>query len=107
IIDCHFEITIGDNVMIGPHAYIGDFDHDLESGIDSPIDFRTTGAAVHICNAVWIGANAVVLKGITIVEGAVVAAGAVLTKDVPAMSIVGGVPARLLKPRGTRSLRTP
>ena len=46
---------------------------------------------------IWIGANATVLAGVNIGDGAVVAAGAVVTKDVPALTVVGGVPARVLK----------
>jgi acetyltransferase-like isoleucine patch superfamily enzyme len=52
-----------------------------------------------IGNDVWIGANAVILRGVTIGDGAVVAAGAVVNKDVPAYAIVGGVPAKVIKYR--------
>lgn len=52
-----------------------------------------------IGNDVWIGANAVVLRGVTINDGAIIAAGAVVTKDVPAYSIVAGVPAKIIKYR--------
>ncbi len=47
----------------------------------------------------WIGANAIILKGVTIGYGSIVAAGAVVTKSVPPYSIVGGVPAKVIKPR--------
>lgn len=53
--------------------------------------------ADHIGKNVWIGSNATVLQGVTVGENSVVAAGAVVTKDVPANSIVGGVPAKLIK----------
>lgn len=52
---------------------------------------------VTICDKVWIGFNALILKGVTIGEGAVVGAGAVVTKDVPAWTIVGGNPARIIR----------
>lgn len=54
-------------------------------------------APVVICDRVWIGFNAIILKGITIGEGAIVAAGAVVTKSVPAYSIVAGNPARVIR----------
>ena len=93
ILDCHCEMFIGDSVMIGPHAYIGDFDHDINGVDGSGMGTVTSGKAVHIGNYVWIGANAVVLKGVTIGDGAVIAAGAVVTKSVPSMGIATGVPA--------------
>jgi len=52
-----------------------------------------------IGNDVWIGANAIILQGVTIGDGAVIAAGAVVTKDVPPYAIVGGVPAKVIKYR--------
>jgi acetyltransferase-like isoleucine patch superfamily enzyme len=99
MIDCHQEIRIGNDVMIGPHAYVGDFDHDLGSGETPEIAGATVTAPVHIGNHVWIGVSAVVLKGVTIGDGAVVAAGAVVTRDVPGMTVVAGVPARVIKSR--------
>ncbi len=99
VIDCHHQIQIGNDVMIGPHAYIGDFDHDLGSCHSPKITSATVTEPVNIGNFVWLGANSVVLKGVTIGDGAVVAAGAVVTKNVPAMMIVGGIPARVIKSR--------
>ena len=54
-------------------------------------------APIHIGKRVWLGANVTVLAGVTIGNNAIVAAGAVVTKDVPANTIVGGVPAKILK----------
>lgn len=54
-------------------------------------------APVVICDKVWIGARATILCGVTIGKGSIVAAGAVVTKDVPAYCLVGGVPAKILK----------
>ena len=98
-IDCHVAIAIGDRVMVGPYAYIADFDHDIRV-VDGPvIRSATVGEPVRIGSHVWVGAHSVVLKGVTIGEGAVIAAGAVVVKDVPAMAVVGGVPARFLRYR--------
>lgn len=54
-------------------------------------------APIQIGNHVWIGARAIILKGVTIGDGVVVAAGAVVTKDVPPNTLVGGVPAKIIK----------
>ncbi len=54
-------------------------------------------APIHIGKRVWIGSNATVLPGVTIGDGAVVAAGAVVTRDVPANTVVGGVPAKVIR----------
>ncbi len=54
-------------------------------------------AQIKICDKAWIGMNVIILKGVTIGEGAIVGAGSVVTKDVPAWSVVGGNPARILK----------
>ena len=54
-------------------------------------------APIHVGNQVWIGANAVVTKGVTIGDNSIVAAGAVVNRDVPANTIVGGVPAKVIR----------
>ena len=99
IIDCHDEIELGNQVLIGPHAYLCDFDHDIHGTQGSAIGSRFVSEPVCIGNHVWIGANTVILKGVTIGEGAVVGAGSVVTHDVPALSVVAGNPARVLKMR--------
>lgn len=95
--DCTFldlgGITIEDDVMLAPKVSL------LSEGHPISVNDRqtlTTGS-IHIKRNVWIGANATILQGITIGENAVVAAGAVVSKDVPANTIVGGVPAKLIK----------
>ena len=57
---------------------------------------QASAAPVHIGDRVWVGTRAVILKGVTIGDGAVVAAGAVVTRDVPAGSVVGGMPAKVI-----------
>ncbi len=86
-------IIIGDNVLIGQQVVIATLDHDL-----SP-DKRGNmlPASVRIGNNVWIGAHATLLSGITIGDNAVIAAGAVVTRDVAAGTVVGGVPAKVIK----------
>lgn len=86
-------ITIGDNCMLATDAYVTDCDwHGLYDRI-SP----GRRAAVTIADNVWIGARAVVCKGVSIGENAVVGAGAVVVEDVPANAVVGGNPARVVK----------
>ena len=89
------EVWIGDNVMIGPNTLITTVGHPL-----TPMGRRKhMGIAkpVRIGNDVWIGGNVTILPGITIGNNVVIAAGAVVTKDVPDNSLVGGVPAKLIK----------
>ncbi len=86
-------IIIEDEVMIGPRVSITSENH------PSNISTRKTliPAKVIIKHNAWIGAGATILPGVTIGENAVVAAGAVVTRDVPANAIVGGVPAKVIK----------
>ena len=88
-------VRIGDYVMIGPNTLITTVGHPL-----SPMGRRKhLGIAkpVHIGNDVWIGGNVTILPGITIGNNVVIAAGAVVTKDVPDNCLVGGVPAKKIK----------
>jgi acetyltransferase-like isoleucine patch superfamily enzyme len=87
-------ITFGTNVNVGGHVSIYTRQHD----VDSP-SFAETGAPVTVGDRAWIASHAVVLPGVHIGEGAVVAAAAVVTKDVPAFTLVGGNPARVIRER--------
>jgi acetyltransferase-like isoleucine patch superfamily enzyme len=91
-ISCFEHITIGSGVYISEQVLIRDSDDhrilDESHKVTKPI---------HIGNHVWIGMRSAILKGVTIGDGAIVAAGSVVTNDVPANSLVGGVPARVLK----------
>lgn len=88
-------VTIGANCLIGTHVLIADNDfHRLEA--DRRNEAPDTDPVV-LADNVWIGQRAMVLKGVTIGENSVVAAGSVVTKDVPANTVVGGVPARILR----------
>ncbi len=98
IIDCYYQITIGNRVQIGPHCYITDFDHDLMVDLDRPFHRGDkVFAAVVIEDNVWIGAGVTILKGVTIGKNAVVAAGSVVTKNVAPNTVVAGVPASFKK----------
>ena len=91
-----YDISIGSNVSIGPNASILTLAHDPQSA-----DFADKGGHVSIGDRVWIGFGAIVLPGVTLGEGAVVAAGAVVTKDVAPYTIVAGNPAVKVKDRNT------
>jgi maltose O-acetyltransferase len=85
--------------MMGPEVLIYTANHGMEPGVPMRLQ-PLHSAPVRIGNDVWIGARCILLPGVTIHDGAVVAAGAVVTRDVPANAIAGGVPARVLKYRG-------
>ncbi len=92
-------ITLGDGCLIGHQVVIATLNHDLDPA-------RRGGmypAPVRLGKNVWVGAHATILPGVTVGDGAVIAAGAVVTKDVPAGVVAGGVPARVLKTIPTAS----
>ncbi|MEI5671653.1 acyltransferase [Nocardioides sp. CCNWLW212] len=95
-------VEIGRDVMMGPEVMIFALGHEF-SDISRPMirQGMTVPDPVVILDDVWIGARAIILPGVTVGRGAVVAAGAVVTKDVPAFSVVGGNPAKILKSRKT------
>ena len=90
-VSCVHEITIGDDVAIANDAYLTDSDsHGVEG--------RTVREApIRIGNGVWIGARSIILPGVTIGSRALIAAGAVVTRDVPDDTLVGGNPARVIR----------
>ena len=98
VIDATHSVVIGADTMIGPHCYITDHDHGMRPGElikNQPL----RGRPVSIGRDCWIGAGATLLKGVQIGDGAVVAAGAVVTSDVEANVICGGIPARPIRHR--------
>jgi acetyltransferase-like isoleucine patch superfamily enzyme len=92
-------VTIGDRVLIGYGTQILSSNHTVPSLPGRIFDAGHSRAQVVVGSDVWIGANCVILPGVTIGEGAVVAAGSVVTKNVPAFTYVAGVPAKPIKTR--------
>ena len=88
------EITIGESATISRDVFLCGASHDITSPI-----MELVHAPITIGPQAWIGARAIVLPGVTVGEGAVVAAGAVVTKDVPPWTVVAGNPAREVKKR--------
>ena len=84
-------ITLEDNVQIGPHVTIATDNHDFKNR------YVLKCKPVRICKNAWIGANVTIMPGVTVGENAVIAGGAVVTKDVSANAIVGGNPAKVIK----------
>ena len=94
---CHFQdhggVTLGDGCMIGHNVVFATLNHELDPARRAEM----TPAPILLGRNVWVGSNATILLGVTIGDGAVVAAGAVVTRDVPAATVVGGVPARPIR----------
>ncbi len=92
-------ITIGNGVRIAARSSILSVNHEFEDSSQLILNQGLRLEKVVIEDNVWIGINAVVLPGVKIGEGSIISAGAVVTKDVPPFSIVGGIPAKVLKNR--------
>ena len=94
---CHFQdqggIEIGDGCLIGHNVVLATINHDLY-----PENNRINHyAPIKLGKSVWVGSNSTILPGVTVGDWAVIAAGAVVTRDVPPMTIVGGVPAKVIR----------
>ena len=99
VLDGRDKLTIGNHVDIASEVMIYNAEHDVRDP-----DFKAIHAPVVIEDYVFIGPRAIILPGITIKKGAVVGAGAVVTRDVEKYSIVGGVPAKQIGERGVKDL---
>ena len=86
-------ITIEDDVQIGPRVNLVTENHPIDPAIRKHLDLKP----IVLKRNAWIGAGATILPGVTVGENAIVAAGAVVNKDVPDNSIVGGIPAKFIK----------
>ena len=97
---CRFQdqggVTIGDDCLIGHNTVFASLNHDLDPARRADM----IPAPIVVGRNVWIGSNSTILSGVTIGENAVVAAASVVTKDVPANSVVAGTPARVVRTIG-------
>ena len=95
--DCKFQdqggINIGDDVLIGHNVVLATLNHEENPEKRGNL----CPSPIKIGNKVWIGSNATILPGVTIGDGAIIAAGAVVTKDVSEKTVVGGVPAKIIR----------
>ena len=97
-IHCCREVTIGDYVLISWDVNI------LENNFHTTTDGGIKSATIIIGNRVWIGCRAIILAGVTIGEGSIVAAGSVVTRDVPPGTLVAGNPAKVIRETGPWSM---
>lgn len=88
-------VNIGNNVMIGPNVDIYTVNHPMIA--QGRREYKAQASPVNIGNDVWIGGKTTICPGVTIGNNVVIAAGAVVTKDIPDNSLVGGVPAKIIK----------
>lgn len=94
MLDARGGIVIGSNVSISHNVSLCSGSHDFNTP-----DFKYIAGAIHVDDNVWIGLNATILKDVHIGEGAIIAAGALVTKDVPPFEVWGGVPAKKIGDR--------
>ena len=92
-------VTIGDRVLVGYRSQILSSNHKIPAKPERVFSAGHENKPVIIESDVWIGASCIILPGVTIGEGAIVAAGSVVTKSVPPFTIVAGVPAKIIKER--------
>jgi len=95
---CSGYVEIGSNVLIGPRVSIFAENHNFE-GKSVIKELGVTRSFVKIEDDCWIASNSTILAGVTVGRGSVVAAGSVVTKDVPAYSVVAGIPAKIIRSR--------
>jgi acetyltransferase-like isoleucine patch superfamily enzyme len=106
LIECGGGVVIGRYFHTGRGLTIFSTNHDYDAGDAIPYGHTVIPKPVNIGDFVWCGANVTILPGVTIGEGSVLAANAVVTKDVPPLAVVGGNPAKVLKYRGSEHFET-
>ncbi len=94
-VDLHAGVSVGDRVYIGPESALLTVGHDIADG-DRRCGQRHF-ASIRIEDGAWLGARVIVMPGVNIGKGAVVGAGSVVTRDVPANTLVAGSPARIVR----------
>jgi len=101
-IGCSGRISIGNNVLMGPRVGLFAEDHNFER-VDTPIrDQGVVREPIVIEDDCWIGSGSIITGGVRIGQGAIIAAGSVVTRNVPPYKVVGGVPARVIRNRQER-----
>lgn len=94
---CHFQdhggVTIGDGCLIGHNVVFATLDHDFKPEKRAVMH----SAPIVLGKNVWVGSNSTILKGVTIGDGAIIAAGSVVTKDVAPRTLAGGIPAKFIR----------
>ena len=93
------KIFIGNNVLIGPNVVLRSSNHSFETSELPIIDQGMTDGEIVVNDDVWIGSNAVILPNCNIGSGVIIGAGAVVTSDIAPNTIVGGIPAKLIRRR--------
>lgn len=88
------EISIGKHVAVAPNVSFFAAGHDY-----AKLDLPDTAGSITVEDSCWIGARSIILQGVTIGEGAVIAAGSVVTRDIPSYTVAAGVPAKVIKGR--------
>ncbi len=94
VLDARMGLTIGANVVLATEVMIWTLHHNYND-----VNFKSEGAPIVIEDYAWLGSRCTILPGVTIGEGAVIAAGAVVTKNVPPYAVFGGVPAKQVAQR--------
>ena len=93
-------IDLGDHALLAPGVFITASDYDFDLGLGPVMDLPRRAADVRVGANTWLGARVIVVAGVTIGDGAIVAAGSVVSRDLPANCVAAGVPARVIRHRG-------